>query len=244
MARWLVQLEGDRLDLEEFPRWFPDGDIYATEENGSVYLVGPAFDRPSAANQVYEKALQAVDEFSAVITLLWPSLQRPKVGRVVRENNDATRQASVFLSSSVTARSKARATLTVDGITEDRRRPTEAQRLLSGSRMDRHARVAVSLWGDPLRTWPRLYRVLEEIERYLGQQVDKAGLCSNKQRRRFTRTANAAEVAGKDARHALGKSEPPKHPMDIKEATAFIGRLLRATLACAASGQPPRSDAP
>jgi hypothetical protein len=242
MARWLVQLEGDQFDLEEFPNWFPDGDVYAVEENGSVYLVGPAFEGLLEASQVYEIALQAVDEFSAIITLLWSSLQRPKVGGVFRENNDGRRQAFVFLSGSVTGRSKARATLAVDGIKEALQRPTRAQILLSGSRMDDHLRVAVSLWGDPLRTWPRLYRVLEEIERYLGQQVQKAGFCSDNQRERFTRSANAAEIAGKDARHARGKFAPPKDAMDLKEATAFIGRLLQATLARAAVRQSPTSD--
>jgi hypothetical protein len=130
----------------------------------------------------------------------------------------------------------------VDGIEEALQRPTQAQILLSGARMDDNLKFAVSLWGDPLRTWPRLYRVLEEIERYLGQPVQKAGFCSDNQRERFTRSANAAKIAGKDARHALDKFIPPKNPMDLKEATAFIGRLLQATLARAAARQPPTSD--
>ena len=44
MARWLVQLSGDHMDLEEFPRCFPDGDISAVEENGAFFLLGPAFE--------------------------------------------------------------------------------------------------------------------------------------------------------------------------------------------------------
>jgi hypothetical protein len=58
MARWLVQLEGYQFDLEEFPNWFPDGDVYAIEENGSVYLVGPAFEGLLKDSQVYKTALQ------------------------------------------------------------------------------------------------------------------------------------------------------------------------------------------
>ena len=34
---------------------------------------------------------------------------------------------------------------------------------------------------------------------YLKQTVAKAGLCSDNQRDRFTRSANTAEIAGKDA---------------------------------------------
>ena len=44
MSRWLVQLSGERMDLEEFPRWFPDGDIYAIEENGTFFFVGSALE--------------------------------------------------------------------------------------------------------------------------------------------------------------------------------------------------------
>lgn len=44
MARWLVQLSGERMDLEEFPRWFPDGEVSAIEENEAFFLVGPAFE--------------------------------------------------------------------------------------------------------------------------------------------------------------------------------------------------------
>jgi hypothetical protein len=44
MSRWLVQLIGERFDLEEFPRSFPDGDVHAIEENGEFFLVGSSFE--------------------------------------------------------------------------------------------------------------------------------------------------------------------------------------------------------
>jgi hypothetical protein len=44
MARWLVQLEGETTDLEEFPYWFPVGDAHAIEEDGGTYITGSAFD--------------------------------------------------------------------------------------------------------------------------------------------------------------------------------------------------------
>jgi len=246
MTRWLVQLEGEHSDLEEFPRWFPDGDIYAIEENNSVYLVGSAFEKFSEAGHVHEAALQAVDELSAVIKLLWSSFRPPKVGHVFREDADGKRNGFVFLTGSITVRAKARATLTVSGAGQNQKTPTQAQTLLSGSRTNVHLRTAMSIWADPLRTWPRLYRVLEEIERYLEKEdVHDAGLCSRHQRERFTRSANDAEISGKDARHALGKpgkSKPPKDPMNLSEATTFIGGLLQAVLRQAAKQKPPSTS--
>lgn len=32
MKRWLVELVGESADLEEFPRWFPNGEAYAITE--------------------------------------------------------------------------------------------------------------------------------------------------------------------------------------------------------------------
>ena len=243
MARWLVQLEGDPFDLEEFPYWFPDGDVYAIAENGTVYITGPAIEALKDSSQVREAALQAVDEFSAVIALLWSSLQRPSVGHVYRDGDDGKRQTFAFGSATATARCKVRATGTVDGVRQERREPTQAQRLLAGSRVNHHLQVAVSLWADPLHTWPRLYRILEEIEMYLKQTVAKAGLCSDNQRERFTRSANTAEIAGKDARHSLGKFVPPPNPMDLAEATSFVAGLLQPALLRAASEPGPASDA-
>lgn len=244
MARWLIQLEGDQMDLDEFPYWFPNGDVYAIEENGTFYLVGPAFEMLSEPDQVHEAALQAVHEFYGIASLLWSSLRRPEVGIVFREDERGKREGSAFLSGSATLRSKARGTLTTGGGAQHRRSPTTARLLLSGSWRDKHIRTALDLWADPLRTWPRLYLVLEVIEKYLGQEVQDVKFCSRKERERFRRSANSMEIAGKDARHARRMHQPPKYPMRLPEATEFIrGLLLRALdRAAAAKPQPPETS--
>jgi hypothetical protein len=102
--------------------------------------------------------------------------------------------------------------------------------LLEGSRSNPHLRLATLIWADEIRTWPRLYRVLEEVERSLGSTASKVGLCSDNQRDRFAHSANSAEVAGKDARHASGKYKPPDKPMSLDEATSFVGCVLEQSL--------------
>jgi hypothetical protein len=88
MARWLVQLSGEPFDLEEYPRHFPDGDVFATEENGTFFLVGGAFEVLSSADAVLSEAVRALDRFSAVISLLWPSLRKVTATHVFRETDD------------------------------------------------------------------------------------------------------------------------------------------------------------
>lgn len=230
MARWLVQLEGERFDLDEFPYWFPAGEIFAVPDGEEVFLAGDAFEMLEHAGQVRERALQALDEFAAIIALLWPSFRRPRIGTVFREADNGSRAGHVFLSGTVQARSKARATLSVSGTPQTDPAPTQAQMLLERSRSNPHLQTATLIWADENRTWPRLYRILEELERFLLEPASKAGLCSVGERDRFTRSANAAEVAGKDARHASGKYMLPSNPMNLNEATPFVRRLLEASL--------------
>ena len=72
MARWLVEREGERFDLDEYPYSFPSGEIFSVADGEKVFLVGDASEMLQVAGQVRERALQAVDELSAVIAILWP----------------------------------------------------------------------------------------------------------------------------------------------------------------------------
>jgi len=226
MARWLVQLSGERADLEEFPRSFPDGEVFAIEENEAFFLVGPAFEVLPNAEAVLREAVRALDRFTAVISLLWPGLRKPTASHVVRETDEGTRNVFAFMSASLSMRAKVHADLGVLGETQQKPQRTQAQELLSQAAGSPHLELALSLWADQVRTWPRLYRIMEEIEQHLGKHVDVSRLCSANQRERFTRTANTAEVSGPDARHATGKFAAPNNPMSLPEAAEFVGQML------------------
>ncbi|HJS08581.1 MAG TPA: hypothetical protein VJ809_13010 [Pirellulales bacterium] len=70
MARWLAQLSGDRPDLEEYLHSFPDGDIFAIEENGSVYITGPGLESFTEAGAVLEEAQRVLAHFTAAISFV------------------------------------------------------------------------------------------------------------------------------------------------------------------------------
>lgn len=229
MARWLVELNGEPFDVDEFRRWFPSGEMRAIAENGKVYLTGEVFETLTDAARVYEAARLAADECFAIIALLQPELRRPSVGTVFREENDGSRSGYAFSAGSATGRSKARGTLEVQGEASGAAL-TQAQVFLAASRSNRHLEVAVSLLASPGCNWAHLYRCLEEIEYYLGRKVSDAGLCSDNLRERFTRSANAAEISGRDSRHRLGKFVPPSDPMSLSEAHAFVSQALQAVL--------------
>lgn len=231
MARWLVQLSGDRIDLEEFPRWFPDGDVFAIEENGTFFLVGPSFERLPDAAAVRNEAFHSIERFTGVICLLWPNLKKPLATHVVRETEEGTRNTTIFMATgAISARSKAAAVTVFVSGAPLQPQPTRAQELLRQAKGHAHLETALSLWADPTRSWPRLYRILEEVEQHMGHRVDVVGHCPARQRERFARTANAAEASGPDGRHAAGRYAAPSRPMTLPEAVEFVGRMLLTAL--------------
>jgi hypothetical protein len=224
MARWLIQLSGERIDLEKFLRGFPDGDIFVIEEDQDVFIVGPALEVLTEASLVLEEAVRTVDQFSGVMSLIYQDFRKPKVSHVYRETDDGRRNAFIFHAGIIAPRGQFG--IPTIGPSSNPCGPTKEQQMLSLALSSRYLEVAITLWADPVRPWPRLYRILEEIERHIGKNVDTAGLCSAKERERFRRTANTAEVSGADSRHALSKYTPPPDPMSHEEATSFVGRIF------------------
>jgi hypothetical protein len=232
-----VKLDGERADIEEFPHRFPDGDVHAIEKDGSVYVAGPGLERLVDATQVRERAVAAVDEMSAVISILWPHFRKPSVGNVQREDDRGgvgNWMFPVVGELRIKARYKVRANGTVY-LPADPQRPTDAQRLLIASRATSHLRTAVLLWAFPDRAWWLLYRVVEDIETHLNEldiatSVSEAGYCPGKERARFRHSANSAAASGLGARHAAGKWDPPTDPMSLEDATIFVKGLLEQAL--------------
>jgi hypothetical protein len=230
MSRWLIKLEGQKLDLEEVPRWFPRGDIYGIEEKGKYYLTGPAFEAAGNVEAVLKLATQALNDYSAVISLLWNAFGKPSIGQVIHEDDAGKQSAHIFLSGIASGRSKLSGVLVDATGTAPNPTTTQAQDLLATARASSHLSEALTVWADPIRTWGRLYRVMEEIKQHFGKPPDEVGLSSNAELVRFRRTANTAESSGIDARHASGLFKAPQNPMSLAEGTSFVGQLLEKAL--------------
>jgi hypothetical protein len=146
---------------------------------------------------------------------------------VIREHDDGRRDVTVVVAVTMHARARVGASLTVNSATPQ---STQAQEYLARAITSRHLTAVLDIWANPVRTWPRLYRIVEEIEAHLGQSVANAGYWSAAERKQFLRSANSAEVAGVDARHALGPPAP-SNPMTFADAERLVAQALQSVLA-------------
>lgn len=166
--RWLVQLRGDKFDLEEFAKSFPDGDVRVIEENNQYFLVGSTFESLNDAEKIRKEATAKIDVFSAAISLLWPSIKKPQVTHVIHET-EGQRSVFALMTGSLSMRSKASAGISVAGTQQGQPQKTQAQQILAAAEGKQHLERALLLWASPHRSWPRLYCIVEEIEDHLGK---------------------------------------------------------------------------
>lgn len=222
--RWIVRLAGNDADLEELPFWFPSGMTFAFTEGREVYIASERFEPSMSAFDVAKVAQTLMDEWNAIVALIWAAFIPPTIDNVIEETSEGRRVHHVLAVANCAGRSKVRAVLS--GSTG----PTQAQVLVEKAKSNPVLGDAVTLWALSNRNWPRLYRILEELERYLGMTVVQAEICTAKERGRFTASANNAAVAGVDSRHAGGKFAPPINPMSFDDADAFIRNMLKICL--------------
>lgn len=223
MAKWYLELEGEAADLEELPYWFPDGQITGIREGDIFLLTSASLENLAEIDAVRREGDALLEEVSSIIRLLWTAFRPPVIRRYIEED-DAGKRKSHYVLKTVSAefRIKSRAVILKNG----KREQTAAQSMRVIIEQCPNLSEALLIWADPRQSWPKLYRILEELESQLGRHVDQFDFCSSTERTRFTRSANSAHVSGRDARHAHGRAPPPANPMTWDEAKAFIQSLL------------------
>lgn len=82
------------------------------------------------------------------------------------------------------------------------------------------------------KSWVGMYRIHEVIEADVGSEraLIKRDWGSEKDLKRFKHSANSVAVAGDSARHGREVEQPPKHPMSVDEAAAYLNYVLQSWL--------------
>ena len=122
--------------------------------------------------------------------------------------------------------------------------PGTSRAYVRAAEEDKHLDFAVRLWADSSRTWPRLYRILEEVyvsfrnkeNEHQSEVLSRFGLVDSKEDYlRFAHSANEVQQAGKDSRHAMGNNRPPQEAEGLDfishaEAVQLVRNCLKRAL--------------
>jgi hypothetical protein len=234
---WMIELIGSAYDLCCYQRWFCDQTAKVIEENGKYYFTGSHLMGCTTADQAMQKAKDKL-ELMAAAGRLESGSDAPmiRVGSAVYVDPSGIHHSYSFLE----AGSRSGASLRIF----DSFCPSLPHQAVAIAGLDTHLATALTLWGEPSRTWSKLSRICEEIScSFYPNQNQKKDVSevlfmnnlidSTEEFIQFYYTANSPE-AGDDARHA--KRYNRRLPTELKhlenpfmtrsEALVFVGSVL------------------
>ncbi len=229
MARWQVQLSGQRIDLEELPRLFDQPAARVTDSPDGFILESESFEQLGSAREVREHASTLLPIINGAARLSY-SAYRPAVLGGVYERTPSGRNVNVFPEPGEFRIKGGAVLVTASGSAPTLPPPAESNRWLTMAAADATARQVLSLLSKDPCTWVELYKVMEVLEAHDGMPLASSLGISNNELSRFSQTANSVHAIGDDARHAKNSIPAPKKPMTLPEAKRLIFNWARAWL--------------
>ncbi len=233
MTEWLVRLKGHEFDLEELSDHFTSADRNVKkEEDGYYYLRSSDLNELDEPDAVRERAFKFIELVNGATKLYTRGSYRPvEFDVVTRIDDSGNRHHHITLSATVEGRSRMTGKLIVGDMGETMdvlRPPSGADPLVNLA--DQNEKVADALRFYARGDWFNLYKAWEVVRDAAGGETEliKKDWATKAQRRRFTGTAQSRAVLGDEARHAIEKVQPPKNPMSLEEAQAFVRSAIEA----------------
>jgi hypothetical protein len=228
MLYWLVQLTGEKFDLEDLPHWFTTPVLQVVEESNGYYLKSDLLDPLQDASKVRVLAEELRERMLGVAKLERPNFRSVELGNIISRNEGGKQSAYLFLPP-VGMRSKAAPSIIV-GRREVLQVPQTSKRMKLAASDEKVAK-ALRLWGKGSNDWGNLYKIWEVIE---SDAIYRNGWVTKAESGLFTQTANSSEALGDVVRHAKHIPAPPK-PMSMEVAQQFLKRLIENWLLSKAS---------
>ena len=237
---WQVSVQGAISDLECLVRHFRTPPrVFRRGEAGLGFVYeSDAFTRCTTPDEVLEAANQEFSVFSGVIKLARGSSDLLLCGGVYRRNAVGGREAFLRVHNAVHAHIADELALTfmeangnaVDAQSVPPMTVVLANLAFSERAVEKAFRLTVQ--ADS-RSWVGLYRLFEVIEADIGGQtfLIARGWSTELALKRFKHSANSVSVGGDGARHGKEAGAPPKSPMSLAEASAYVDDIMKAWLA-------------
>lgn len=238
---WQVEVLGWASDLEHLERYFASASIRFSrdEQNGRLLCASDLFKTCATSEEVFSIANEKLVVLSGVLRLMRESPEPLRVGAVWRFNSSGGRDIFVHAEAALLhlrAEFDEAVVTTTDADGNVISQPPPPPRTVAIAELaanDAAVAKAMRLLAAPDRkTWVGMYRIHEVIEGDVGGQheLKKRDWGSDKDLKRFKHSANSVSVAGDSARHGKEIEQPPKQPMSLDEAAAYLNFVLQSWL--------------
>jgi hypothetical protein len=237
---WQVQVQGWTSDLEHLARHFVSTSFRVSkdERDGGFLYESDSFAACQTSEEVLKLANDELCVLSGVLKMVRDSPEPLRTGAVYRRNAAGGRDIFLHIQETLHVRAEfgeVAVTVTdVDGnIITRLAPPPRTVTIAQLAATDTSVAKAMRLLAAPdHKSWVGMYRIHEVIEADVGSEsaLKKRGWGSAHDLKRFKHSANSVTVAGDSARHGKEVEQPPKHPMSVDEAAAYLNYVLQLWL--------------
>ncbi|CAE6866318.1 hypothetical protein R69658_07882 [Paraburkholderia aspalathi] len=240
MTAWQVQLEGDVRDLEFLAKFLSAGQrrILRDAQRPLYLYESDSFHQCCTPEEVEQLAEEELAVLSGILKLERDARDCLRYGAIYRLNQNGGQDVFLTLRDSLQVRAEVGAVTAVAAdaegnlVTRPAPPPRSAVLLELGATDAAIAKVLRLLSAPDAMSWVGLYRIHEVIEGDSGGQhkLEKQGWGSADDLKRFKHSANSVQVGGDKSRHGKEPQLPPKNPMTLPEAEAYVRYIVQAWL--------------
>jgi len=227
MPKWHVTLNGDPWDLKTLTGLA----VGVAEEGHTFVLRSPDFDGLTDAGAVQQLAIELVEVLNGLGRMKDGNLQPVTAGGVIGDNGDG--MISLFVGDGLSVADRAGAAISDSATGEPIPVPPSPDfaKWAAIAQREPNVRRALRFFAAPV-TPVNLWKVYEVIRDDVGGkgQIVSYGWTTADQIERF-RSVHSVSAFGDEARHAVEMQPPPRDPMSLGEAQAFVRGLLERWLA-------------
>lgn len=240
-AYWEVAIQGHSMDLEYLARRFKSGPVVVVrrdDQNGYVLRLAEFANCPDSESVLAAAERQLV-LLTGVLKVDRNAVDPLKAGAVYKKHPGGGLDVFVFVRDTLQVRIDVGEPIVAVTDSDGRVLPqpiveSRSVRIMRLCATDSAVEKAMRLVAAAdARSWVGLYRIYEVVESDVGGQaaLGQESWGSETDQDRFKHSANSVTVAGDHARHGKEYKQPPKDPMTLEEAGAYVDGVLKGWLA-------------
>ena len=223
MNTWFVEFCGGEASLKRAEALLKPPDYQVIWRDNGLYARHVIFDGLPHARAVRDSAIERLEVLNALLSLtdyepisLGGVIDAAKSPWQIIQFCNTAIQVVFRITSSSSEREAASAL-----------NEAESACIMTLAGQDEYILKALHYFNLP-HTWANLHNLLDVIEASVGGEraLNEKAWISQKERKRFTHTANSPAVLGDAARHGASTTDPPKHPMVLSQAEQLLTTLL------------------
>jgi len=238
MSEWKVELRGDRFDLEELPRHFPQENVNVVEEEGKFFLRSARFTSLGTCQKVYDEAAVLLERINGTMRISIDNFRPTGIEAVIYVDDQGVSHRNVWLRAEAGEYRMKGADISLvyshedldtAGLREPATKFEESWPEIANH--DKNVAKVLRFFSQEL-DWIVLYKILDVLLEDQGGGIFDKEWAGEKEINLFTHTANSYGAIGDAARHAqeTKKFQPPPTPMTLSQAQALIRSIVNKWL--------------